>query len=255
MERRRRRTSADDRALADGVCRWERSSLWIFLFAVVLCLAMSPRPARGQVDGDVGMSRDKGGTLPSTKLRGRPAARRLSEPADDDGHVPGASWDDVVVEEATPARIAYTILVASEREATRLSYLLPLIYHPANFYLIHLDAKATPAAEASVRNTIGKLPRPAAAADAADADAVAAALSPPNVELLEPRIRVAWGGFSLVLAALHGLGRSLRWQGWDFWINLSASDMPLMTQPEMMAALGVHAASNASFIAGIVSSA
>lgn len=54
---------------------------------------------------------------------------------------------------------------------------------------------------------------------------------PPNGRMLEPAGIISWGGFSITLACLYGIAAALLWDdGWDFFINLSTSDFPIMTQ-------------------------
>lgn len=49
--------------------------------------------------------------------------------------------------------------------------------------------------------------------------------------MLEPAGIVSWGGFSITLACLYGIAAALLWDdGWDYFINLSTSDFPVMTQ-------------------------
>ncbi|CAM9417835.1 unnamed protein product [Phaeothamnion confervicola] len=128
------------------------------------------------------------------------------------------------------ARMCYTILASGTTEVGRLARLMPLIYATDSYYAIHLDVKTPAPARARLRNV------------------VIAGRS--NVELLEPAMPVTWGGLSVLLAALFGLGRCTRWGDWDYWINLSASDMPLMTQDEISLVLGTQKADNVSFISG-----
>lgn len=54
---------------------------------------------------------------------------------------------------------------------------------------------------------------------------------PPNGKLLEPAGIVSWGGFSMTLACLYGIAASLLWDDrWDYFINLSTADFPILTQ-------------------------
>lgn len=54
---------------------------------------------------------------------------------------------------------------------------------------------------------------------------------PPNGRMMEPAGIVSWGGFSITLACLYGIAAALLWDpGWDYFINISASDFPVMTQ-------------------------
>lgn len=54
---------------------------------------------------------------------------------------------------------------------------------------------------------------------------------PSNGRLLEPATIISWGGFSITLTCLYGIAASLQWDdGWDYFVNLSAADFPVMTQ-------------------------
>ena len=54
---------------------------------------------------------------------------------------------------------------------------------------------------------------------------------PANGRMLEPAGIISWGGFSITLACLYGIAAALLWDDkWDYFINLSASDFPVMTQ-------------------------
>ncbi|CAN0415152.1 unnamed protein product, partial [Laminaria digitata] len=58
-------------------------------------------------------------------------------------------------------------------------------------------------------------------------------------------------GFTLTLNAVYGLTHALHWNTkWDYFVNLSASDLPLLPPDEIASILGEHKAANTSFIKG-----
>ncbi|CAN0074199.1 unnamed protein product [Ectocarpus sp. 6 AP-2014] len=135
------------------------------------------------------------------------------------------------------ARLAFLIMSSGD-DIAKLSVLLPEIYHPDNIYLVHVDAKAPREQTEKIREVVR-------------ANFPAADGRPPNGRLLEPAGIVSWGGFSITLACLYGIAAALLWdEGWDYFINLSTSDFPVVTQDEMSLFLGEHADAGVSFMDG-----
>lgn len=49
--------------------------------------------------------------------------------------------------------------------------------------------------------------------------------------MLAPALDVSWGGYTITLTAIFGICTMVQWSDqWDFFINLSASDFPLLPQ-------------------------
>ncbi len=83
------------------------------------------------------------------------------------------------------------------------------IYHPANYYLIHVDKRAGLGLKAEIRDFLASFS---------------------NVQLLESQ-NVFWGGYSMVDVELRGIKELLKISAkWDFFINLSGQDFPLKPQ-------------------------
>jgi len=103
--------------------------------------------------------------------------------------------------------IAYLILV--HRLPDQFKRLFKALYDPCNFYLIHIDKKAS--------QEIG--------------EEVSAFLQEyPNVHILKSK-NVVWGGYSMVQAELDGIKYLLEMKmKWDYFINLSGQDYPLKSQ-------------------------
>lgn len=49
--------------------------------------------------------------------------------------------------------------------------------------------------------------------------------------MLVPALDVSWGGYTITLTAIFGVCTMVQWSDeWDFFVNLSASDFPLLPQ-------------------------
>jgi hypothetical protein len=95
------------------------------------------------------------------------------------------------------------------------------LYHPRNRYVLHLDAQAPDADRAGLAAFVAAHPVLAAAG---------------NVKVIEKANLVTYRGPTMVTTTLHGAALLLWGDGrgrgadWDWFINLSASDYPLVTQ-------------------------
>lgn len=103
--------------------------------------------------------------------------------------------------------IAYLILV--HRLPDQFKKLFTAIYESTNFYLIHIDKKASQEIGENVRDFLK---------------------SYSNVHILDSE-NVVWGGYSMVQAELDGMKYLLSMNAqWDYFINLSGQDYPLKSQ-------------------------
>lgn len=117
-----------------------------------------------------------------------------------DGHSMGVRSPESI-------RIAYLILV--HRLPDQFKRLFKAIYESTNFYLIHIDKKASQKIGEEVRSFLK---------------------SYPNVHILDSE-NVIWGGYSMVQAELDGMKYLLEMNTkWDYFINLSGQDFPLKSQ-------------------------
>ena len=113
--------------------------------------------------------------------------------------------------------IAYFILV--HRYPSQFKRLFKAIYHPSNYYLIHVDKRSGVELHAEIENFLSTYP---------------------NASMLKSE-NALWGGFSLVDAELRGIKELLRMGlKWEFFINLSAQDFPLKSQKSIMEFLGLN---------------
>ncbi|KAK3157639.1 hypothetical protein QOZ80_2AG0125430 [Eleusine coracana subsp. coracana] len=125
------------------------------------------------------------------------------------------------VGEQYPVSFAY-LISASSGDASRAARLLAALYHPGNSYLLHLDREA-PAEE---HRRLAEL----VAGWAVYARAG-------NVWIVGRPNLVTYRGPTMLSTTLHAVAVLLRLRRrWDWFINLSASDYPLVTQDDMIEA-------------------
>ncbi|XP_074574994.1 beta-glucuronosyltransferase GlcAT14A-like [Curcuma longa] len=116
-------------------------------------------------------------------------------------------------------RLAY-LVSGSNGDLDRMWRALRALYHPRNVYVVHLDREA-PASE-----------RQALAARVAN-DSLFAAVG--NVIVIEKANMVTYRGPTMVANTLHACALLLKQSNdWDWFINLSASDYPLVTQDDLL---------------------
>ncbi|XP_038883367.1 beta-glucuronosyltransferase GlcAT14A [Benincasa hispida] len=117
-----------------------------------------------------------------------------------------------------PLSFAY-LISASAGDAARLKRLLPAIYHPANHYLIHMDQGASDSDHREIAKFVSRNP-------------VFRRVG--NVWLVGKPSLVTYRGPTMLATTLHAMAILLRTCKWDWFINLSASDYPLVTQDDMI---------------------
>lgn len=107
-------------------------------------------------------------------------------------------------------KIAYFILV--HRFPEQFKRCFKAIYNPDNYYLIHMDKKASNSLHENVKKFL---------------------IDFPNASILDSE-NVIWGGYSMVQVELNGIKELLRLHtDWDFYINLSGQDFPLKSQNDI----------------------
>lgn len=114
-------------------------------------------------------------------------------------------------------KLAY--LVIAHRNLPQVARLVGRLAHGDAAFYVHVDRKVPDA----------------------DYRALADALTPYSAVLIEPRVDVMWGGYSLVRATLAGLATALR-SGCDFdYVHLlSGQDYPLVDANTIIERLGVQ---------------
>ncbi|EME31804.1 N-acetylglucosaminyltransferase [Galdieria sulphuraria] len=137
-----------------------------------------------------------------------------------------------VVEEdnkiGTEANISYFIQVSTSNVAT-LSRLMRVLYHKDNLYAIHFDKKIE---DQLVTWTLREIARVITRVSAGTN------LTLPSNIIVIPRKYVSYMGISMVLNTIAGMEALAESSHWDFFINLSGSDYPLLSQSQIRRILG-----------------
>lgn len=103
--------------------------------------------------------------------------------------------------------IAYFIMM--HRYPSQFKRLFRTIYHPANYYLVHVDKRSGVGLQTEIQDFLSSFA---------------------NASLLKNQSTL-WGGYSLVDAELRGIEELLKISPkWEFFINLSGQDFPLKSQ-------------------------
>ncbi|XP_010927248.1 beta-glucuronosyltransferase GlcAT14A [Elaeis guineensis] len=118
-----------------------------------------------------------------------------------------------------PPVFAYWISGTSG-ESEKILRLLKAVYHPRNRYLLHLDADSTAAERRKLARSI-------------QSNQIFKAFA--NVDVVGKTYAIDRTGSSVLAATLHGAAVLLRIHSdWDWFINLSASDYPVVSQDDLL---------------------
>lgn len=118
-----------------------------------------------------------------------------------------------------PVTFAY-LISATKGDVPKLKRLLYALYHPGNYYLIHLESGAPEREHRALKEFVGK-------------EAVFGQVG--NVWIVGKSNLVTYRGPTMLSTTLHGMAILLRLRNnWDWFINLSASDYPLVSQDGMV---------------------
>ncbi|XP_028126867.1 beta-glucuronosyltransferase GlcAT14A-like isoform X2 [Camellia sinensis] len=118
-----------------------------------------------------------------------------------------------------PPKIAYFIS-GTDNDGGRIFRLLKAIYHPRNHYLLHLDRRSSKDQRDELARMVASVPV------FVDAD---------NVNVIERANSVREEGPSSLALVLHGAAILLRSRrDWDWFVNLDASDYPLISQDDFL---------------------
>ncbi|CAO2841298.1 unnamed protein product [Amaranthus hypochondriacus] len=116
-------------------------------------------------------------------------------------------------------KIAY-LISGSRGDGESLKRTLKAVYHPWNEYVIHLDLEAPPDERLDLIDFVEK-------------ESVFREMG--NVRVMTKSNLVTYRGPTMVSNTLHGMAILLKEGGtWDWFINLSASDYPLVTQDDLL---------------------
>ncbi|PKU85902.1 beta-glucuronosyltransferase GlcAT14B-like [Dendrobium catenatum] len=116
-------------------------------------------------------------------------------------------------------RIAY-LLTGTKGDSQRMRRTLQAIYHPRNQYILHLDLEAPPRERIELAMYV-------------KGDSVFSVID--NVRVIAKGNLVTYRGPTMIACTLHAIAILLKENlKWDWFINLSASDYPLMTQDDIL---------------------
>ncbi|CAH9103005.1 unnamed protein product [Cuscuta epithymum] len=116
-------------------------------------------------------------------------------------------------------RFAY-LISASKGDLEKLWRVLHTLYHPRNYYIIHLDLESSVEERLELASRVEK-------------EGVFVEVG--NVHMITKANMVTYRGPTMVSNTLHASAVLLkRFKDWDWFINLSASDYPLVTQDDLL---------------------
>lgn len=114
-----------------------------------------------------------------------------------------------------PPHFAY-LISGSKGDLNKLWRTLKALYHPWNYYVVHLDLESEPDERMELASRVEKDPMFASVG---------------NVYMIMKANMVTYRGPTMVSNTLHACAILLKKnKEWDWFINLSASDYPLVTQ-------------------------
>lgn len=118
-----------------------------------------------------------------------------------------------------PPRLAY-LISGSNGDGAMLRRTLLALYHPYNRYVVHLDAESSTQERLDLFNFVKNQ---------------SLFVQFGNVRMITKANLVTYRGPTMVANTLHAAAMLLRDGGdWDWFINLSASDYPLVTQDDLL---------------------
>ncbi|MCD7454128.1 Beta-glucuronosyltransferase GlcAT14A [Datura stramonium] len=131
-----------------------------------------------------------------------------------------------------PPRFAY-LISGSAGDGGMLKRTLQALYHPNNQYVVHLDAESSPDERLDLHKFVVNHP---------------IFTKFKNVRMITKANLVTYRGPTMVSNTLHAAAILLKEGGeWDWFINLSASDYPLVTQDDLIHAFS-HLPRDLNFI-------
>lgn len=122
---------------------------------------------------------------------------------------------DLLSEPEEAPRIAY-LITGTKGDSQRMKRALQAVYHPRNQYILHLDLEAPPRERIELAVYVRGDPTFARVE---------------NVRVIAKANLVTYKGPTMIACTLHAVAILLKDNlRWDWFVNLSASDYPLMTQ-------------------------
>nr|GMC87309.1 beta-glucuronosyltransferase GlcAT14A-like [Ipomoea batatas] len=118
-----------------------------------------------------------------------------------------------------PPRFAY-LISGTKGDSQRLLRTLQAVYHPRNQYILHMDLEAPPRERLNLTMTVKNDPTFRQVL---------------NVRVMEQSNLVTYKGPTMIATTLQAIAIMLKESSdWDWFINLSASDYPLVTQDDLL---------------------
>ncbi|PSS16295.1 Beta-glucuronosyltransferase [Actinidia chinensis var. chinensis] len=116
-------------------------------------------------------------------------------------------------------RLAY-LISGTKGDSQRMMRTLQAVYHPRNQYILHMDLEAPPRERLNLSLSVKK-------------DLTFREVE--NVRVMEQSNLVTYKGPTMIACTLQAIALLLKESlNWDWFINLSASDYPLMTQDDLL---------------------
>ncbi|CAN0926631.1 Beta-glucuronosyltransferase GlcAT14C [Linum grandiflorum] len=116
-------------------------------------------------------------------------------------------------------RFAY-LISGTKGEVGQVKRLLQAAYHPRNYYLLHLDLEASDAERVELAKYV---------------KSAALIRTFGNVMVIGKADLVTYRGPTMIASTLHGIAVLLKMDlDWDWFVNLSSSDYPLMPQDDIL---------------------
>ncbi|XBI00661.1 hypothetical protein VPH35_129625 [Triticum aestivum] len=194
----------------------------VTLFLAAACGLFSPPYLAGDdaflVDVVSFTDWDDGGS-PSQRDSGQSVEPEAKDRLLDDNDNPDNAAVNSDDSDAEPPRLAY-LLEGTKGDGLRMRRVLQAIYHPRNQYILHLDLEAPPRERIDLAMYV-------------KGDPMFSQVG--NVRVIAKGNLVTYKGPTMVACTLHAVAILLK-EGleWDWFINLSASDYPLMTQDDIL---------------------
>ncbi|PIN14230.1 Branching enzyme [Handroanthus impetiginosus] len=129
------------------------------------------------------------------------------------------SFESSEASEMEPPRLAY-LISGTKGDSQRMIRTLQAVYHPRNQYILHMDLEAPPRERLNLTMSVKNDPTFSEVE---------------NVRVMAQSNLVTYKGPTMIACTLQAIAILLKESSnWDWFINLSASDYPLMTQDDLL---------------------
>lgn len=129
------------------------------------------------------------------------------------------SFDNYSVSRTEAPRLAY-LISGTKGDSLRMMRTLQAVYHPRNQYILHMDLEAPPRERLDLTMSVKNDPT---------------FREVENVRVMAQSNLVTYKGPTMIASTLQAIAILLKESlNWDWFINLSASDYPLVTQDDLL---------------------